>query len=214
MMNRRCTGRPQNKANSPATPVGPAAEGYGPGVSYKQTQFLPMMPIRRSAFPGDLGLVQTKPISPGWARKTIGKPAPAAATRRVGLGPRGPGSGGVHKQSQWKRSPKLEVPSSKPEKRHRPGGERDARPARRSDSTAISGRPRASYSVRSGSGPQTRTVTFGKGSHRRKRAGGDPNPLNWPGASGTIVARATELIRTDRGSRTRRSTFGGPPKRR
>jgi hypothetical protein len=28
-----------------------------------------------------------------------------------------------------------------------------------------------------GKGPQTRHIAFGKGSHRRNRAGGDPNPI-------------------------------------
>jgi hypothetical protein len=28
-----------------------------------------------------------------------------------------------------------------------------------------------------GKGPQTRCIAFGKGSHRRNRAGGDPNPI-------------------------------------
>ena len=71
-------------------PAGPGGTGAGgtwdesQGVLYKQTQFLPAMPIRRSAFPGGT-IVRNKPNLPGCARR----PSPAPRPSGLAPGPRG-----------------------------------------------------------------------------------------------------------------------------
>ncbi len=57
---------------------------------------------------------------------------------------------------------------------HVPGTGRDRAQA---DEAGI-GKAKAQIETPSvGMGPQTRYIAFGKGSHRRNRAGGDPNPI-------------------------------------
>jgi hypothetical protein len=61
-----------------------------------------------------------------------------------------------------------------PVRSHVPGTRRDRAPA---DGAGIKKGLAVAETPSEGKGPQTRCIAFGKGSHRRNRAGGDPNPI-------------------------------------
>ena len=61
-----------------------------------------------------------------------------------------------------------------------------------------------------GMGPQTRRIAFGKGSHRRNRAGGDPNPIRlWVVFNRGSAHEPQPLVRKLHGERLCRSQVVG-----